>query len=167
MLEENKIFIDCFLYPSKYEVSNKGTIRNKKTKKEHEGTEDRKNYKVIHLNKKNYLIHRIIYYSFNIDKIDNFYNKLIEIDHINKRQNENFLSNLREATRAENSYNKNCYKTNKLKIKNICICSNGSYRVALQKGNERIDKKFKTLEQATIYRNEKKNLLFGAFSSID
>lgn len=76
-----------------------------------------------------------------------------EIDHINRNQDDNRISNLRAATREENSWNSNKFGRNSTGEEFIHKSRNG-YRVRLIRNQETIfDKRFKSLDNAIIERN--------------
>lgn len=54
-----------------------------------------------------------------------------DIDHIDRDKTNNRLSNLREATRMQNCYNKPANKTNLLGLRGVSITKHGRYRAVL------------------------------------
>lgn len=112
---------------------------------------------------------RLILYNDEKKPIDMFVHRLVAlayipnpdnkpcIDHIDENKLNNHKDNLRWATHSENMQNKKqplC--TNKLGEKNISIKNNNGYIVYnFQKiiNGKRIEKNFKTLEEAKAYRD--------------
>ena len=80
-----------------------------------------------------------------------------EIHHKNNNHNDNRLENLRWATICENNQNQSVYTNNKLKEQYICKHVDGYYRFQRTINYKRIEKYFKTLQEAIDYR-----LLFTA-----
>ena len=82
------------------------------------------------------------------------------VDHINRKRNDNSLENLRWATHEENNHNtnydeRNAAKSNKIGIKNIHYCErNKCYKFKITRDKKTIQKYFKTLEEATDYKNQ-------------
>jgi hypothetical protein len=76
-------------------------------------------YIQITINKKNYLLHRVIYKYFNEDFDLKFsYNN--EIDHININKSDNRIENLRLVNSSQNNKNKNKFKNCSSKYKGVC-----------------------------------------------
>tara|TARA_R110000772_G_scaffold265449_1_gene386908 strand:+ start:445 stop:876 length:432 start_codon:yes stop_codon:yes gene_type:complete len=106
-------------------------------------------YYSVKLNKKNFLVHRLVA----IHYIENPDNKK-EVDHINRKRNDNRLINLRWVDSSENNQNKSFQKNNKLKIKNITFQRNRyQYKKTIRGITEY--KYFKTLEEAIEFKNLK------------
>ena len=78
-------------------------------------------------------------------------NNLPEVDHIDRNNQNNDLSNLRWVTKEENMENKGVHITNKIGEKNISPHKNG-YRVIIERNGIKKAKYFKTLEDARDYR---------------
>jgi hypothetical protein len=66
------------------------------------------------LNKKYYLVHRLIFMMFH-----GYMPKLI--DHINGNSLDNRIENLREATHSQNCMNRKLSKSSKSRVKNVCL----------------------------------------------
>ncbi len=104
-------------------------------------------------NAKFFCIHRLLAIAF----IPNPENKPC-IDHINRDRYDNRICNLRWVTVKENNNNRteskynNIYKIGKSGEKYIYITIYGTYRVQIPRHN--INKTFKILEEAVIYRDE-------------
>ncbi len=102
-------------YPD-YKISNYGDIYSLKIKKNLKNTINAGGYKTISLsnnnNKKNFLVHRLVYDTFN-----NITDLTKVIDHIDRNKLNNHIENLREVTQTENYYNKEFTPicTNKIK----------------------------------------------------
>lgn len=111
------------------------------------------------INKKSYLIHRLIflYHHGYLPKY---------IDHIDCNNLNNSIENLREATASQNSCNRKIVKNNTSKIKNVC------WHKAAKKWHVRItvDKKplniglFDDLELAELVAIEAKDKFHGNFA---
>jgi hypothetical protein len=90
-------------YPN-YEISNCGMVLSHNTGNIMKPWLSRKGYECIQLSNngkaKSYLIHRLVAHAF----IPNPENKR-EIDHIDRNKTNNHVSNLRWATRSENTQN--------------------------------------------------------------
>ena len=85
-------------YP-KYEISNTGIIRNKRTKKVLKERYNHKGYKVVDLSySKGKYIHNLVYYTFN----NNIALKGYEIDHIDGNILNNNVENLQQITKQHN-----------------------------------------------------------------
>jgi len=98
----------------KYEVSDVGEIRNKKSGRILKQKKDRKGYYTIslydvNLGKKYPTIHRLIALHF-IDNPNNY----TDIDHINGIRTDNNIENLRWVSRQQNMWNKVVHKGYKL-----------------------------------------------------
>lgn len=106
---------------SGYQASNLGNIKScpKKTKNQYSYTEtilkqsiDKDGYKIVHINKKNYRVHRLIAKTF----IVNQQNKQ-QVNHINCNKQDNRVENLEWVTPSENI--KHAYDNNLININNI------------------------------------------------
>jgi hypothetical protein len=101
MTNVSEIWIPCFNYENKYEVSNTGKIRKIKTKRELVGHISRKGYRRVSLSKDNkntnQTIHRLVIQSF----IGDMPNKVV--NHKNGIKTDNRLENLEWVTISENT----------------------------------------------------------------
>jgi len=142
-MEEWKIINEC----EKYEISNNGNIRNKKTNKCLKLEDDKSGYKRIKLCKKHFLVHRLVALAF----IDNPENKP-QIDHIDRNKQNNNIENLRWCLRSENNINREMKKgiTNEKYIQ----MRNSKYQVSIRNTQNNFIKSFKTLEEAIKARDD-------------
>lgn len=106
---------------SGYQASNLGNIKScpKKTKNQYSYREtilkqsiDKDGYKIVHINKKNYRVHRLIAKTF----IVNQQNKQ-QVNHINCDKQDNRVENLEWVTPSENI--KHAYKNNLINTNNV------------------------------------------------
>ena len=143
-----------------YEISNFGNVKNSKT-----GRiivpEITNGYERVYLNGKHLKIHRITAIAF----IENPLNKEC-VDHIDGNRANNNVSNLRWATKQENSRNSNIYKNNTTGIKGVCKMSENKYYATITINNKQLYLgTFKTLEEAKEARQKKANEIFGEFTN--
>jgi hypothetical protein len=145
-------------YPG-YVISRCGIIMNMYTRKVLKHGLSNTGYYQVSLCKegkrKTYTIHRLLMLAF----VPNPENKLC-VDHIDRNKQNNHLSNLRWATDSENSSNKTDYndcnlrKDNKLGERHICFDKRDKkYRVQIRRKDCKVNKHFKTLEEAIIFRD--------------
>ena len=127
-----------------------------------------KGYYVIRLHKnskeKHFQLHRLIYMLYYPDiDITNF-----EIDHIDNNPLNNNIENLRHCNRSENGCNRKVQKNNlSTGIKNIYKTKNNTYEVQIWKNRKIVyRKKFKTLEEAIEYRDNKLEELHREFHNL-
>ena len=146
-----------------YFINRNGEILSKKRYKEGRIIKSRINethgYYCIGLQKdkkqKSMFLHRLLALTF-IPNPEN----LPHVDHRDRIITNNKLENLRWVSRALNMQNATRSKNNKQGHKNIYQCvSEKSYRVEIARNGTRSNKKrhckrFKTLEEAILYRNE-------------
>ena len=131
-----------------------GKVYSKKTKRYLKPGTDTGGYKYVNLCKdgkpKSYLVHRLVALHY----IPNPENKP-EVDHRYRDKSDNRVQNLRWATRSENNQNTGIRKDNTSGIKNISY-DNKYNRYNYKKifRGVRIDKYFKTLEEAIQFKNE-------------
>lgn len=79
---------------------------------------------------------------------------LPQIDHIDRNKKNNCLSNLRWVTREENQANRGICRHNTSGEPHIQIRPNGEYRLNISRKSLRVNKWFKTLDEAKAYRLE-------------
>jgi hypothetical protein len=135
-------------YNEIYAVSDDGLVMNRVSGKILEGCFDKDGYRKIKINGKVMKIHRLVGLCF-LPRIDL---PKLEIDHINRDRSDNRASNLRWCDRATNNQNNN--------RKHLSFY-NDKYTVQFMKYGKRVyHKRFKTLEEATVARdNYKLNFL--------
>lgn len=90
-----EIYLTCKKYP-KYEVSNYGNIRNKRTGTVRKLT-DRRGYKKLRINNKDVSIHRLVADTFFDGDHDG-----LQVNHIDGNKSNNQLGNLEWVTSSEN-----------------------------------------------------------------
>ena len=112
---------------------------------------------------KRYLVHRIIYFmSTGIDPGENV------VDHINGVPNDNRISNLRLATKKENSRHKiKLCLTNTSKHRNVSWCKSiQRWKVSIGYNNKRVQRQFVNLDDAVRCAHELRKTLFGNFAGV-
>jgi hypothetical protein len=102
-------------------------------------------------------IHRLVYENFALD-----WNPNLQIDHIDRNPNNNCIGNLRMATHQQQQYNRGLLKNNKLGEKNICFRKE-RFVVRLMKGGKRLQRCFKTLEEAKLFYETNARETHGEF----
>ena len=145
-----------------YEVSNLGNVRNINTGRILKTSVNTDGYKIVGIyNKKKKLgkkIHRLVADAF----IPNLENKEC-VDHINGNRQDNWLVNLRWASKCENNQNKKMYIKNKLGYTGIRIERN-KYRSELRHNNKYYHLgNFEKLEDAVEARLRKSEELFKEY----
>ena len=102
------------------------TWKNSKRKKwngKRAGCLRKDGYRIIRIDRENYLEHRIIWLWCKGFDTEN------EIDHINRKRDDNRISNLREATPSCNQKNKGISCNNKTGVNGVSRLKNGKFRV--------------------------------------
>lgn len=144
----------------KYEVSDLGNVRNTKTGRILKGVPNLSGYLKVKLDKKFYLIHRLVAITF----LDNPENKRL-VDHINSSVVDNKLTNLRWATYSENARNSKINKNNTSGHKGVCLY-NDKWKAQITIDGIQIHiGVYKTKEEAINARILKANQAFGSFIS--
>lgn len=138
-------------YPT-FAITNTGFVRDLRTGGLSNGCNDR-GYRKFTLRNPNKSsssnIHRLVAQAF-IPNPDN----LPEIDHINRKPDDNRVENLRWVNDFTQAQNRGDMKSNKSGYKNI-TCQDGYFRVIITRNNEiLIRKRFKTLDDAIKCRDE-------------
>ena len=130
---------------------NKWTVADPDIK--YDETKNKFIYYHVEIDKKGFLIHRIIYYICNND-FDIFDSK-VTIDHINVKKKEKKKKNLRIATMAEQNRNRKYNKYGEL-IKGFTILKTGKkkYRSYCYINKKQISKNFYTEEEAVAFYND-------------
>jgi hypothetical protein len=136
---------------------------NKKVAGKQVGTTNSSGYKQVILNKKSFMVHRIIYEMFKGKIPDK-----LQIDHIDRNKINNSLDNLRLCTNSENCMNKAAQCNNKYNSKGIYFDKEyQKFRVRIRKNNKRFYLgRFDTLEEATKIYLEAARELHGEFSGV-
>lgn len=147
-----------------YEISNMGRVMNSKTHRILKSTVDRYGYKKLNLclsgvSKSRY-IHKLVSCAF----IPNTDNKPC-VDHIDNDRTNNKLSNLRYATRFENSCNSKINKRNKSGYKGVTFIQRDCvWRAHIRyKHNYYHIGSYDSKEEAVKARKKKANELYGEF----
>jgi hypothetical protein len=114
-------------------------------------------YYAIKIKRKSYYAHRLAwFYSYDVWPV-NF------IDHKNHNPLDYRLSNLREATRANNKQNSRIQKNNKYQIKGVSF-ENGKWRAQINDNNKKIHLGvFLTMEEAATAYQIAAEKIFGEF----
>lgn len=117
-------------------------------------------YRYLCINYKKYLAHRVAWAYVHGEFPKN------EIDHIDGNKQNNAISNLREATRVENTWNTKISKRNTSGFKNVSLHKKtGLWRATLNCKNANvINKYFKTKEDAVIFLQKEREKHHGNFS---
>ena len=128
---------------------------------------DRYGYVVVYLyneiKHRPYGLHRIVYSAHNPTEDIS----LLQIDHINCDKTNNNIDNLRTATPSQNQHNKPVQKNNKLGYKNISRTKYNTFTIQIEKNKKVYRNTFPTLEEAIIWRDNKRTELFGEFANLE
>ena len=138
-----------------YEVSDAGEVRNSVTGKILKNAVDKDGYHVITLSlgsrkeKKTVKVHRLVA----ICHISNPENKP-QVDHLDRDKTNNDATNLQWVSNTENQQNKGFYSHKAIGDRhNIIQIPCGSFNVRFR-GNRVLNKTFKTLEEAVVFRDQ-------------
>lgn len=151
---------DCFGYEDCYEISDHGNVRSKDRQSISYGTRlcNRKGKELkTHIGKNGYVyvelcregkrktfnIHRLVGLTFLANPFD-----LPMIDHMDRDKTNNHISNLRWVSGAENQHNKGVHKNNASGEQYIQVM----YRVSIIRDGKKIQKVFKTMDEAKEFR---------------
>lgn len=147
----------------KYEVSNVGNVRNKKTGRVLKPGTNEKGYHTVSLSDENKTlktlrIHRLVAETF----LENLQNKPV-IDHIDSNKLNNNVTNLRYATLSENGMNKQINSNNTSGVKGVRY-ENKKWRATIEIDGVKIHiGYYNTMEEAKQARINRANQAFGEF----
>lgn len=117
----------------------------------------RNGYLYVSIDKKSYLVHRLIW-------ILHFNFPAKFIDHIDNNRSNNHISNLRESTPSQNSCNMKLRESKKIQIKNVYECYGGyEVRFCLNYKKQRFGK-FLSIEDAEKFAIEYRKKLHKEFA---
>ena len=134
-----------------YAITKQGLIHDLRTGRYHEG-HYHFGYRHINLTNPNGIINKAIHRLVAEAFIPNLENKS-EVDHINRKKDDNRVENLRWVTDLEQVNNRGDFKNNKLGMKYIHKDKN-RYKVQITRNYQKIyNKRFDTLEEAIEARN--------------
>ena len=148
----------------KYEISNFGNVRNKKTGKVLSPSVNGKGYYNVDFynngTRKNHKVHRLVAEAF----IPNHDNKAC-VDHIDNNKLNNHVENLRWATISENGMNRKMSKNNSSSVKGIYFHRRSKkWEVQITINKVRIYLgRYHTLEEAKAVRQAKAFEMFGEY----
>ena len=141
-----------------YEVSNKGRIRNTKTRRILKTTLSNSGYELVSMRPKGQYIHRLVAKEW----CPNPENKPC-VDHIDGNTQNNNISNLRWATVAENTRNVSKHRNSTSKYKGVSKCGN-KWLVHIR--NQHVGLFNDEKEAAIAYNNHAKEH-FGVFAKLN
>ena len=89
------------------------------------------------------------------------------IDHINQLKQDDRIENLRSVTKSQNEINTTVRKNNKLKQKNVSICTTTGMFVVQARRNGKLvlKKRFKNINEAISYRDISLERIDGEYHS--
>jgi hypothetical protein len=120
-------------------------------------------YQYVRLHSRNYSVHRVAWLLMK----GSFPDKGMEIDHINRKRDDNRWSNLRVVTKSQNMCNRSTNKNNSTGIRGISM-DNGKYRVRLQiEGKPKSIGHFSSITEAESARKEAERMHFKEYARID
>lgn len=132
----------------------------RKNQHKHVGWVNNSGYLQTEVNKKCYMVHRIIY--------EMHHGKIppgMQIDHINVNQLDNRIENLRLATQSQNQINCGVQKNSSTKLRGVHKTPSGKYQARLgYKGKKLYLGLFDTPEEAARVCEEKRRELHGEFA---
>ena len=141
-----------------YAVSNTGKVLNIKSQKHLNQRESENGYMKVHIQDKEYKVHRLMAMAY----LNNLENKPV-VDHIDGNRVNNIITNLRWATKSENSRNSKISSTNTSGIKGVRI-ENGRWRVQIRiNGKNKHIGYYNTIEEATLARKYAVKEHYGEF----
>jgi hypothetical protein len=159
--EELLNLVEDFFYYDEAEghLFNKVTRSSMAKKDTRAGSLTEKGYIRIRFKNKNYMEHRLIFL------LHNGYMPEI-IDHIDGQRDNNFISNLREASNSENAINSKLNSTNKTGFRGVSFFKKSNkFRASIQKNGLKIHLGlFNTAEEASIAYKTAAAELHGDFT---
>lgn len=148
-----EIWRDIAGYEGIYQVSNMGRVKSSKNKYEKFlKPVTCGGYQRVRLckngNEKMKYVHRLVACAF----IENSRN-LNEVDHIDRNKANNRVDNLRWVTHSENIHNRAAYSNTGEKHITRDISRGSSFKVGIQRGKNRIQRRFSNIEDAIKFRD--------------